>query len=68
MSKRNLNHLLATSLFVSMPVFADTANVSVYGVANVSYDRINTGTSASGTQRTYIQSIEQCFTHRIQMI
>ncbi len=54
MSKRNLNYLIATSLFVSVPTLADTANVSVYGVANISYDRINTGTSASGTQGTSI--------------
>ncbi|TAJ80493.1 MAG: porin [Gallionellaceae bacterium] len=52
MSKRNLNHLLATSLFASMPVFADTANVSMYGVANISIDRIDTGTAANGTQGT----------------
>lgn len=54
MSKRNLNHLLATSLFVSMPVFADTANVSVYGVANISIDRIDTGTATNGTKGTSI--------------
>jgi hypothetical protein len=36
MSKHSLNYLIASGLLVSMPALADTANVSVYGVANVS--------------------------------
>ncbi|MFA6014437.1 MAG: porin [Gallionellaceae bacterium] len=55
MSKSNLlNYLIATSLAFSLPAMADTANVSVYGVANVSYDNIDTGKSTSGTQGTNI--------------
>jgi predicted porin len=48
MSKHSLNHLIASSLLASMPALADTANVSVYGVANVSYDFIDTGTTTAG--------------------
>lgn len=57
MFKRNLNHLIATSLFISLPALADTANVSVYGVANVSYDLINTGTTAAGVKGTTINKV-----------
>jgi len=38
---------LAAAAF-SAPALADTANVSVYGIADMSYDFINTGTSAAG--------------------
>lgn len=47
MSKNSHNYLIASCLLVSMPTLADTANVSVYGVANVSYDFIDTGTTAA---------------------
>ena len=51
MPKRNLlNYLIATSLTFPVAALADTANVSVYGVANLSYDLINTGTSTAGAQ------------------
>lgn len=58
MSKRNvLNYLIATSLTFPVAALADTANVSLYGVANVSYDLINTGTSASGTKGTTVNKV-----------
>lgn len=54
MHKHNRNYLIAATLLASMlvsgPVMADTGNVSVYGVANVSYDFIRTGTATAGTQ------------------
>jgi len=34
---------LAIAAAVSAPAFADTSNVTVYGVANVSYDMVNVG-------------------------
>lgn len=53
MPKRNLlNYLIATSLAIPVPALADTANVSLYGVANVSYDFFKTGTSTSGIRGT----------------
>jgi predicted porin len=55
MSKRNvLNYLIATSLALPVAAFADSSNVSLYGVANVSIDSINTGTTAAGAQGTNI--------------
>lgn len=55
MSKRNLlNYLIATSLTFPLAALADTSNVSLYGVANVSIDSINTGTSAAGVHGTNI--------------
>lgn len=48
MSKHSLNYLIASSLLVSVPALADTANVTVYGVANVSFDFIDTGTTTAG--------------------
>lgn len=39
---------LAIAAAVSAPAFADTSNVTVYGVANVSYDRTNTGNGDTG--------------------
>lgn len=39
---------LAAAAF-SAPALADTANVSVYGIADMSFDFINTGTAANGT-------------------
>jgi predicted porin len=38
---------LAIAAAVSAPAFADTSNVNVYGVANVSYDMTKTGASAA---------------------
>lgn len=52
-----LKYLLAASLSLSLPALADTANVSVYGLANVSYDFINTGTASNGTKGTDIDKI-----------
>ena len=53
MSKHTvLKNIIALSLIAPLPVLADTPNVNVYGVANVSYDSINTGTSAAGVQGT----------------
>lgn len=39
---------LAIAAAVSAPAFADNSNVTIYGVANVSYDMTNTGNSAAG--------------------
>jgi len=39
---------LAIAAAFSAPAFADTSNVTVYGVANVSYDMTSTGSSAAG--------------------
>jgi predicted porin len=39
---------LAIAAAISAPAFADTSNVTVYGVADVSYDMIKTGTSTAG--------------------
>jgi len=53
MSKHTaLKNIIALSLIAPLPALADTANVNLYGVANVSYDSINTGTSAAGVQGT----------------
>ena len=40
---------LAVAAAFSAPAFADNANVSFYGAANLSYDMINSGTATSGT-------------------
>ncbi|HXU94359.1 MAG TPA: porin, partial [Gallionella sp.] len=39
---------LAIAAAVSAPAFADNANVTIYGIADMSYDYINTGNSAAG--------------------
>ncbi|MEI7455849.1 MAG: porin [Nitrosomonadales bacterium] len=39
---------LAIAAAISAPAFADTSNVTVYGVANVSVDSIDTGNGAAG--------------------
>ncbi len=49
-NRKLVNRLIAISLIAPLPALADTANVSIYGVANVSIDSINTGTSAAGVQ------------------
>ena len=40
---------LAIAAAISAPAFADTSNVTVYGIADVSYDSIKTGTATAGT-------------------
>ena len=40
---------LAVAAAFSAPAFADNANVGFYGAANLSYDRINSGTATAGT-------------------
>ncbi len=57
MPKSNLNYLIAASLIASMPALADNANVTVYGVANVSYDFIDTGTTTAGVQGTNVNKV-----------
>lgn len=57
MSKSNMNCLIAISLITPLPALADTSNVNIYGVANVSYDLINTGTSSAGIKGTTINKI-----------
>jgi len=39
---------LAIAAAVSAPAFAETMNVNIYGTADLSYDFIDTGTSAAG--------------------
>jgi predicted porin len=39
----------AVAATISAPAFADSNNVTIYGVANVSYDVVSTGTNAAGT-------------------
>jgi predicted porin len=46
---KNKKVLFAAIAAFSAPVFADSANVTVYGKADVSYDSIKTGTAANGT-------------------
>jgi predicted porin len=43
---------LAIAAAISAPAFADTSNVNVYGVADVSYDIVRTGNGAVGTAAT----------------
>lgn len=57
MSKRKLHYLITSALFASLPALADTANVSLYGVANVSYDLISTGTTTDGVKGTNIYKV-----------
>ena len=57
MTKTRINFLIVASFLAATPALADTSNVSIYGVANVSYDFFNTGTSTSGTQGTTINKV-----------
>jgi predicted porin len=58
MPKRNLlNCLFAASLAIPVPALADNANITFYGVANVSYDLVDTGTSAAGAQGTSVNKV-----------
>ena len=59
MQKRNLLHcLIATSLITPLTALADTSNVTVYGVANMSFDSVKTGSSGAvqGTTNNKISS------------
>jgi predicted porin len=49
---RSRKIVLAVIAAVSMPAFADSANVNVYGNFDVSYDSINTGTPTKGASGT----------------
>lgn len=40
---------LAAAIALPLPALADTANVNIYGIANLSLDYISTGTAANGT-------------------
>lgn len=58
MPKRNLlNCLIATSLALPVPALADNANITFYGVANVSYDFVRTGTSTAGIQGATVNKV-----------
>ncbi len=57
MSQKRLNYLIASTLLATMPALADTNNLTVYGVANVSYDWISTGTSTTGVAGTTINKV-----------
>jgi predicted porin len=48
---------LAIAAAISAPAFADTSNVTVYGVADVSFDSIKTGTSTAGAAGTTINGV-----------
>ncbi|MDO8989461.1 MAG: porin [Sideroxyarcus sp.] len=41
---------LAIASVLSAPAFADTANINFYGIADVSYDMVDTGTATNGTE------------------
>lgn len=43
---------LAVAAAFSAPAFADNANFTFYGTADLSYDMVNTGTAANGTKGT----------------
>ncbi len=57
MPKYSLNPLVVAALVASTPAMADNANINFYGVANVSYDFVNTGTSTSGVQGTTVNRV-----------
>lgn len=58
MSKRKLlNPLLALSIGLPLPALADSGNVSIYGVANVSWDIVDTGTTTAGVAGTNITKV-----------
>jgi predicted porin len=44
--------VLAIASALSAPAFADNANVTIYGAANLSYDMVNSGTATAGTSGT----------------
>lgn len=48
---------LAIAAAISAPAFADTSNVTVYGIADVSYNAIKTGTTTAGVAGTSINGI-----------
>ena len=47
--QKKLFVVLAAAIALPLPALADTANASIYGIANVSFDFIRTGTAANGT-------------------
>ncbi|MDD5058802.1 MAG: porin [Sideroxydans sp.] len=57
MFKTRFNYFIAASFFAAAPALADTANVSIYGVADVSYDSFKTGNSTAGIQGTTINKV-----------
>src|SRR4030065_2031242 len=56
--KKNLLALAVAGAFVAPVAMADPSNVSVYGIANVSYDRVDNGDSGatSGVTNNKISS------------
>ncbi|MDD2701011.1 MAG: porin [Sideroxydans sp.] len=50
--KRNRHIPLLAALFAASPALADNGNITFYGMANLSLDRIDTGTATNGTQGT----------------
>ena len=52
MKQKKLVFVALSAAVFAAPAMADTANVSVYGKADLSYDFINTGTSAAGAAGT----------------
>lgn len=54
MNQRRLIPFYAALLITTPSAHADTPNVNVYGVVNLSVDRIDTGTATNGTQGTSV--------------
>jgi predicted porin len=48
---------LAIAAAISAPAFADTSNVTVYGVADVSFDSIKTGTTTAGVAGNTVNGV-----------
>ncbi len=54
--KKKLLALAFAGAFVAQAAMADTANVNVYGVANLSYDSTSTGATANSTSQNKVSS------------
>lgn len=52
MQKKMMVLALSAGMFVSLAALADSANITLYGVANMSYDLADNGTAANGTAGT----------------
>ena len=56
---------LAIAAAISAPAFADTSNVTVYGLVDASYDSINTGTATSATVAAPATSLQGVRSNRV---
>ena len=57
MQKRLIISALAAAITLPMPVLADTANVTIYGTADVSFDMANNGDIPGGASGTRVNKI-----------